>query len=276
MAWDKTNGMYYRYHREGKKVTREYFGKGEEARLAAGLDERKRRLAQQELTAVKAIRLRWGKADMSMGRWRADTDLLSRAVRLVARARRRRSGDPNVDATSDDVMKELRELIELGESGDKGVLPRVRHLLDRHQEIADHFGDAGNVATELWLKLYAGHNLVMAESTRRKMVLLKASIAGPVPSPLETLMVEQVIIAWLQVNATEALHAQAHQEQASDVVLRERQRQTEASRRLYAVSIKQLAELRKLLPKLADPLSFRLRAATDAPDDPFDDMPEPD
>jgi hypothetical protein len=164
-------------------------------------------------------------------------------------------------------MKELRELIEVGETGDKGVLPRVRHLLDRHQEIADHFGDAANVATDLWVSIYVGANAVSAEATRRKMVLLRASIAGPVPSPLETLMVEQIFIGWLQVNATEALHAQACSEKASDAVLRERQRQTEAGQRLYAASIKQLAELRKLLPRLADPLSVRLRAVADAPGD---------
>jgi hypothetical protein len=173
-------------------------------------------------------------------------------------------------------MTELRALIEIGETGDKGVLPRLRRLLDHHEEITDHFGDAGNVATELWLKLYVGDNLVLTELTRRKMVSLRASIAGPVPTPLENLMVEQVIIAWLQTHATEALHAQACLEKASDAVVRERQRQTEASRRHYAVSIKQLAELRKLLPRLAEPLSFRLRAATDVPDGHFDDMPEHD
>jgi hypothetical protein len=276
MAWDKTNGMYYRSHREGKRVTREYFGKGEEARLAAALDDRKRRRTQAEIAEAKAIRHTWESADRSLAQRRLDAHLLLRGVRLIARWRRRGDGGPTVDAASDNVMTELRELIEIGESGDKGVLSRVRHLLDRHEEITDHFGDAAKVATELWLKLYVGDNPVMAESTRRKLVLLRASIAGPVPTPLETLMVEQILIAWLQTHATEALHAQACLEKASDAVVRERQRQTEASRRLYAVSIKQLAELRKLLQRLAEPLSFRLRAATDAPDDHFDDMPEPD
>jgi hypothetical protein len=257
MAWD-SNGNYYRSRRNGKKVTREYFGKGEAARLAAAIDDRKRRRKLEQIAAVKALRRRWDDANKPVERLREGTHLVLRAARLAARNRRTRDGDPNVDAKSDDVMQELRELIALGETGDNGVLPRVQHLLDQHAEIADHFGDAGKVATELWLTLYIGDNAVLAECTRRKMLILKASIAGPVPSPLETLMVEHVIVCWLQIHATEALHAQAHMEKANDAVLRERQRQTKESQRLYTTSLKQLAELRRLLPQPAgDPLSIR-------------------
>jgi hypothetical protein len=40
MAWESHNRKlaYYRSHRQGKKVTREYFGSGDLARLASGLD----------------------------------------------------------------------------------------------------------------------------------------------------------------------------------------------------------------------------------------------
>jgi hypothetical protein len=265
MAWDKRNGMYYRSHRKGKKVTREYFGNGKAAGLAAALDDRKRRRKQEQVAAVKEVRQRWNEANKPLERLRDGTRLLLRAVRLAAMNHR---GDPVMDEKSDDVIKELRELIVLGETGDSGVLPRVQHLLDQHAEIADHFGDAAKVATELWLALYVGGNAVMAEATRRKMVSLRASIAGPVPSPLETVMVEHVLVCWLQTHATEAMHAQAHQEKASDAVLRERQRQTKESQQLYAASLKQLAELRRLLPQRdSDRLGMRFPVVSDAPAD---------
>jgi hypothetical protein len=98
MAWDKSNGMYYRSHRNGKKVTREYFGNGEAARLAAGLDDRKRRRKQAEISAAKVIKHTWETADRVLAQWQADTHLLLRAVRLIARCRRQRKGGPSVDA----------------------------------------------------------------------------------------------------------------------------------------------------------------------------------
>ncbi len=58
MALDKANGMYYRSRRKGKKVTREYFGNGDAARLAAALDDRKRQRKQEEIAAVQALRRR--------------------------------------------------------------------------------------------------------------------------------------------------------------------------------------------------------------------------
>lgn len=223
--------------------------------LAAALDQRKRERKQEETAAVMALRQRWDAACIPLDRLCDGSCLVLRAVRLVARAQRALDGDANVNAKSEDVIEELRELVELGETDDKSVIPRVRHLLDQHADIADHFGDAAKIATELWLALYAGNSAILTESTRRKMVLLKVSIAGPVPEPLETLLVEHVVVCWLQMHATEALHAQAHQEKASDAVLRERQRQTEVSQKLYGSALKQLAELRKWLRERAvDPL----------------------
>jgi hypothetical protein len=120
-------------------------------------------------------------------------------------------------------------------------------LLDEHAEITDHFGDAGKVSTELWLSLYASTDAVLAEATRRKMVSLRASISGPAPSPLETLMIDLVIVSRLRAFAMQALQAQALLENRSDAIVREQTRQIEKSLELFGQSLKQLAELHVLI-----------------------------
>ena len=80
--------------------------------------------------------------------------------------------------SSDEVIRELRELVGRAEAGDASVLPQIRGLLDAHPHIADHFGDVAKVAVELWISVYAGNNPLLADATRGKMLVWRASIVG--------------------------------------------------------------------------------------------------
>jgi hypothetical protein len=102
MAWD-SNGMYYRSRRKGKKVTREYFGNGEAARLAAALDDRKRRRNLEQIAAVKALRRRW--------------DEVNKPLELLERYREPRRH-----------IQELAGYVRLIRRVNRGVHAAARHL----------------------------------------------------------------------------------------------------------------------------------------------------
>ena len=154
MAWDKGNGMYYRSRRIGKKVAREYFGNGELARLAFALDDLQRRRKEADAIVVKALSQRWDEGCKPLEKLRRGVRVVLQAVRPIAKRDHGSRGDSVVDTKSCDVFEELRKLVALGKYGGRGVLPRIRQLLDRHAEIRNYFGDAAKIATEFWLSNY--------------------------------------------------------------------------------------------------------------------------
>ena len=147
----------------------------------------------------------------------------------------------------DPLIDELQDLVARADAGDATALPRIKQLLDEQRPLTDHFGDVAKVAAESWLTLYAGNNAVLTEATRRKMLLWRSSIAGPNPTPLEALMVEQIVVCWLQSHYAEAMYAQAMETKANGPILREMASQQDAGQQRMAASLQQLAELRRLL-----------------------------
>src|SRR5688500_10827827 len=89
-------------------------------------------------------------------------------------------------ATTDDVA----ELLKRASNGDREVLPQLREWLDANPHFWLKAGDLAQVAEEAWLALIAGTNLVNKESLKRKLAELKEELAGPLPSPLEQLLVQ--------------------------------------------------------------------------------------
>ena len=252
MAWEDRNGKrhYYRSKRVGKKVTRVYFGSGDAARLAAALDQAKRREKRPQDAPVAAIRQRWDEACRPLDQLIAATYLLMRAFMWTGGyVPNQPKGGYAVTTPSDPMIDELKDLVTRADAGDTVVLPQLRSFLDAHPEVITHCGEVATVAREIWLSLCTNNNPLLVEATRRKMVAWKASIAGPAPSPLEELMVEQIMACWLQAHYAEVMYAQAIEIKASEPIVREKGRQQEMAQARLAESLQQLAELQRFLPE---------------------------
>lgn len=251
MAWDKTNGAYYRSHRRGKKVVREYFGKGEAGRLAAAIDDCRRRRKLQDQDAVAALRQICANAAQPLTELCEGIALMMRGVRLFARADMASLLGCTVTPAADDVLatlRELRDLVALAENGDRCVLPQIKFFLTEDHHIAEHFAAIARTAAERWLALYAGGNVVIAELVRKKMIAGRAALTGWPPSPLDAVMIEQVVVCWLRSHYAAVIYAQALAANVSDGIAREIQRQQDAGQHALALSLRQLAELRRLMP----------------------------
>jgi hypothetical protein len=144
---------------------------------------------------------------------------------------------------------EIRALSDRAQAGDRAAMAPLRRLLEQ-PEWVEALG--GNLAqqTRLWLvEKFAGKNLLLKESVRRKMDLMAAELAGPSPSALERLLVERVVACWLHLHFLEA--AYINRDGLTIAQGAYHQRVISAAHKRYLSAIKALAVVRKLaLPVL--------------------------
>ncbi len=121
-------------------------------------------------------------------------------------------------------------------------------------------GDVGLQAQASWIALIAGRNLHMKECTARRVSELKQQLAGDSPpSPVEALLIERVISAWLRIGYTEAREGQ-RVETSLRWARFELERQAVADRQLRA-AIDALESYRKAYR----PIAVELRQAEAVP-----------
>ena len=108
----------------------------------------------------------------------------------------------------DEVLEQLRQLVERAEQGDASVMGELRVALDANPWVWERYGDLAKQSQAAWLQLIAGRNLLLLEATQRKAAQLRAELAGPQPTPLERLLVERIVSSWLQTNYADSAYAQ--------------------------------------------------------------------
>jgi hypothetical protein len=146
--------------------------------------------------------------------------------------------------------EEILALLKRAEKGDASTLPAVRQLV-KIPKVMDLCG--GDLARQTEASLIAkasGDNLALREALHRKLELLRAELAGPIPTPLERLLVERVAVCWLQLHYYDVLLAQ-HEEKLSLAQGDYHHRRCDRAQRRYLSALKALALVRKLaLPVL--------------------------
>ena len=147
--------------------------------------------------------------------------------------------------TPDEGEAEIRDLMERAKNGDPTELEALRRALDRHPEVWRAHGDLAAHARDAWIGLVAGPDLALAESLARRAAALQAELAGPDPSPLESLLAGRVVACWLQVGHADAAAAQVVGmtiAQADHVIRRQ-----DSAHRRYLTAVGALATARRLL-----------------------------
>ncbi len=87
------------------------------------------------------------------------------------------------------------------------------------------------------------------EVLTRQVDMLKATLAGPHPSPVETLLIERIALCYLILNYGE--HRAAERLRHSRVLSTSEENRLDKVQKRYLDSVKSLAQVRKLLmPKV--------------------------
>ncbi len=154
---------------------------------------------------------------------------------------------------------DVRQLLDRAGRGDQTCLPALRQLLDTRPDIWRTLGDLARHAELSLLRLVAGANLLAHETTQRRLQELKAELAGPVPTPLERLLVDRIGVCWLMVHGLDLELARMDKGQAAGPLGVSVQRRLDSAQKRYLAALKQLALVRKLLPPRLVPLEVSRR-----------------
>jgi hypothetical protein len=158
-------------------------------------------------------------------------------------------------------MEELKALADRARGGDETVLPRLRQLLDEHPEVYKDHADLGARVRELWLARIAGPELFLRECLAKRLDELRADLAGPAPDAMESLLVDRVLSAWLQVEHADGLEALSTDGSSKAAAFR--LRRAERLNRRFLAAAGALAAWRRLGPK---PVVTTAEASETAPD----------
>jgi hypothetical protein len=247
---------YYQTVWSGGRARTAYAGSGEDAVLAAELDrvgrEERERARERAERDARAFDDAWS----AVGRWSRLVEAVVAAALESAGYHRHDRGPwrkrrmmipadnlPEVPAAAEAADAELEPLVKRAREGDRDAAKELTRILadDPDRLIRLGRGDLDRFVEEVWVFTSFKDRLRQA-AVRARMKELRAELAGPDPSPLEVLLVDRVVLCWLQSQILEAC-AGAPGGFTKEYLAR----RAEQAHRKYLASIRALASVRKLL-----------------------------
>jgi hypothetical protein len=134
-------------------------------------------------------------------------------------------------------------LFERARRGDESVLPAVREAL-RDPETLEVYGNLALHTRYVLLRQIGGEDLGSRSAVAWKMEKLRADLAGPDPTPLESLGVDRVVTSWLHVHALEMRYGDGSGLPPAEAA--HHQRSLSRAHARYLNALKALAVIRRL------------------------------
>jgi len=150
-------------------------------------------------------------------------------------------------ARRQELLDELREIVEAAHGGDAKALSRVREILKEIPTLANIFADLANKAERAVIKRVSGADPLIEEALPVKLKEMRGDLCGPNPSALERLMAERIVACWLQLQYAEIVYAQ-NLGKLSIPQSEYYERRLNRLHRRYLSSVKSLAQIRKMGP----------------------------
>ena len=144
------------------------------------------------------------------------------------------------------IDKGFNALLARAHKGDKSVLPVLRDGLDSCRELVPLLSSSCLDVEGSLIRATFGQDLVAQQSIPRALEDMRRDLAGPTPSPLEKLLVERIVMCWLQVQHADMMYSYHFGTLSLEQGDYFQRRQDRAHRR-YLQAIKTLAEVRRLL-----------------------------
>ncbi len=147
----------------------------------------------------------------------------------------------------------LRELVARANNGNRNAIRHLRRFLDANPQVWQRAADIALDAEASWIELIAGTNRLVDESVRRQLAAMRDELAGPHPTRLERLLVQQITTTWLattQADMQAASTTSVSLEQAGF-----RLKKAESAQKRHLNAMKLLATVRTLCGKGLAPLN---------------------
>jgi hypothetical protein len=142
---------------------------------------------------------------------------------------------------------DYQRLFQAAQKGNQQAYEAVAVHLDLHPELWERIGDRAHRAQITWIETTAQGDLVSAEGIRRRMTTLRDELNGANASPVERLLVERILLCWLQVHHAEQQYAgllqESHSTQRGDYF----QKRIDRAHYRFLAAVRTLAVVRKFL-----------------------------
>jgi hypothetical protein len=141
---------------------------------------------------------------------------------------------------------DVNALLARSAEGDTAADTALRAVVDERPGLWDQFGDLTFQAEGAWVHRNAGKSSVVQDAIWRKVKAMRAELRGATSTPLERLLIDRIIICWLQMAHADALYGQ----NLGQLTIRQaehQQRRVDSAHRRYLGAIKALAQVRRLL-----------------------------
>jgi hypothetical protein len=149
-------------------------------------------------------------------------------------------------------LRELQDLSKEAEAGNKEARKELRKVLRASApEIVARCSDIARSGQLILAETMAAGDPLIEEAIPTRLDLMRAEVAGENPTPLEVLLTERIVSAWLVVEAQEAL-LNAQLKRGSEVkrcplsYLKFMIGWLDSAHRRYLAAIKSLAQVRRL------------------------------
>jgi hypothetical protein len=142
----------------------------------------------------------------------------------------------------------VKTILEKACEGDANVLPELKQVFEKYPELSAHFGNLVEHARLALLNLIAGKSVIAREAIARETANLRERLLATAPSELERLLVDRVIICWMEVyhDDMDVAHHLLSDPVASPATQAAQKRLDRAHVRFLA-AVKALATVQKLL-----------------------------
>ena len=271
MTWERRSGTTGRYYfhsvKVDGKVVKKYIGRTGDpvAEVIAKGDSLDRAEAAAAVAEVRFEQARYRNLEPLLIAFSAGVQEVNE-ITLLACGYRIRKGrlqavmyrDSNPNRSDQDDEPLTRELFDhlarRANRGDRDAADRLRQILRDHPEITRELGNVSKHSEQSLIGLIAGDNFVLSESVRLEVEELRTSLLDEATdATLEKLLIDQVVISWLDAEYTR-LAAVQPQQFKQDAKFWE-QRHERANDR-YLSAMKELATLREILVRTTSAITM--------------------
>jgi hypothetical protein len=142
---------------------------------------------------------------------------------------------------------DLKTILERGQAGDLTVLPELKKAFDENPELSAMFGDLVLHAEQALLSLAAGNSLTAREAIARQVSELRNRLLATAASELEKLLVDRIVITWIEVYHGDMDFANHVDRQPATAATRAATKRLDRAHQRFLTAIKCLATVQKLL-----------------------------
>ncbi|HEX2987438.1 MAG TPA: hypothetical protein VHS06_04625 [Chloroflexota bacterium] len=141
----------------------------------------------------------------------------------------------------------VKAALTAAQNGDQSALVSLRQSFEVESRLWKTLDKLTARSENTMIELLVGNNKLLAEKMRLGLAALKRELSGPNPTLLEELLVERIVVCWLDVHYADFVSTTCLKVNGTDKQVAFCQKYQNHAQRRYLAAVKSLALVRRLL-----------------------------